>query len=530
MTRTATPEATAPTGPATARRPGTSTGPILPAHPVIYEINTWSWLTELSRDEGRPVTLGSVPERCWDELATLGVDAVWMMGVWQRSPAGIGIALNNPELTAGFDTALPDWEPADVVGSPYCIRDYLVDDQLGGTDGLAAARAALAARGIGLILDFVPNHVAPDHPWVIGRPELFVAGTPDDLNGDPRSFQQVGDRVLANGRDPFFPAWPDVVQLNVFQPQLRATVINTLRAIADQCDGVRCDMAMLTMNDVFARTWGDRVGPVPVKDYWDSIIPAVRAHHPGFVFLAEAYWDLEWALQQQGFDFCYDKRLYDRLRHGPAAAVRGHLTGDLTYQEHLVRFVENHDEPRAAAAFDSGQAPVAAVTALTQTGARLIHHGQLTGRRTRLPVFLGRYPDEPTDAAVADFYRTLLDALADPTFHEGRWQLAECSGWPGSGADNLAAWCWDGDARWLVVVNLGDRPATGRVRAPLGDLRGRRWRLTDPTHAVSYERAGHDLVDGLYVELAAWDWHLWRIDRVGCDAAVAQPGTTGGDG
>ena len=248
------------------------------------------------------------------------------------------------------------------------------------------------------------------------------------------------------------------------------------------------------------------------------------------MFLAEAYWDLEWALQQQGFDFCYDKRLYDRLRHGPAAAVRGHLTGDLTYQEHLVRFVENHDEPRAAVAFDARQAPVAAVTALTQTGARLIHHGQLTGRRTRLPVFLGRYPDEPTDAAVAGFYRTLLDALADPTFHEGRWQLAECSGWPGSGAENLAAWCWDGGARWLVVVNLGDRPATGLVRVPLTDLHDRRWRLTDPTHAVSYERAGHDLVDGLYVELAAWDWHLWRIDRVGGDAAVAQPGTTGGDG
>jgi len=260
MTSTSTPDVTAPTGPTPVRPPDSSTSPVLPAHPVIYEINTWSWLHELSRDAGRPVTLASVPGRCWDELAALGVDAVWLMGVWQRSPAGIGIALNNPELTAGFDTALPDWEPADVVGSPYCIRDYLVDDRLGGTDGLAAARAELAARGIGLILDFVPNHVAPDHPWVTDRPELFITGTQDDLNDDPQSFQQIGERVLANGRDPFFPAWPDVVQLNVFQPQLRATVIDTLRAIADQCDGVRCDMAMLTMNDVFARTWG--IGPV----------------------------------------------------------------------------------------------------------------------------------------------------------------------------------------------------------------------------------------------------------------------------
>ena len=147
------------------------------AHPVIYEINTWPWLNELSRAAGRPVTLGSVPDRCWEELATLGVDAVWLMGVWQRSPAGIAIALDNPDLTADFDAALPDWQPEDVVGSPYCVRNYVVDDHLGGPDGLAAARAELAARGIGLILDFVPNHVAPDHPWVTDRPELFVAGT-----------------------------------------------------------------------------------------------------------------------------------------------------------------------------------------------------------------------------------------------------------------------------------------------------------------------------------------------------------------
>ena len=195
-----------------------------------------------------------------------------------------------------------------------------------------------------------------------------------------------------------------------------------------------------------------------------------------------------------------------------------------------MRFVENHDEPRAAAAFDTGQAPVAAVAALTQTGARLLHHGQLTGRRTRLPVFLGRYPDEPIDTTVAGFYRTLLDVLADRTFHEGRWQLAESSGWPGSGAENLVAWCWDGDTRWLVVVNLGDDPATGQVRVPLAELRDGGWRLIDPTHGVSYERSGNDLVDGLYVELAGWDWHLWRMDPVVDDAAADQPRTNDGNG
>ena len=152
---------------------------------------------------------------------------------------------------------------------------------------------------MGLILDFVPNHVAPDHPWTIAKPEVFISGTTADLAREPASFVEIGDRVLANGRDPYFPAWPDVVQLNAFAPALRTAVIETLIEIADQCDGVRCDMAMLVMNDVFVRTWGDRVGPAPSTDYWPTVIPAVREAHPSFLFLAEAYWDLEWSLQQQ---------------------------------------------------------------------------------------------------------------------------------------------------------------------------------------------------------------------------------------
>jgi len=481
------------------------------SHPVIYEINTWPWLHELSRAHGRPVDLGTVPDATWDALAGLGIDAVWLMGVWRRSPAGIAIALDNSDLTASFTAALPDWQPADVVGSPYCVRDYVVDDHLGGPDALAVARAALAARGIGLVLDFVPNHVAPDHPWVTDRPELFVHGSDEDLARDPTSFIRVGDRVLANGRDPYFAAWPDVVQLNAFAPALRAAVTDTLTGIADLCDGVRCDMAMLMMNEVFARTWGERAGAIPDDEYWPTVIPAVRAAHPGFLFLAEAYWDTEWALQQQGFDFCYDKRLYDRLQSGPAAQVLGHLAGDLAYQERLVRFTENHDEPRAAAAFD-GRSPVAAVAALSQTGARLIHHGQLRGWRIRLPVFLGRYPDEPTDPVLADFYRTFLPVLAERTFHDGRWRLVERTGWAGSGFENLVAWCWDGDTRWLVVVNLSGVTVTGQVRVPLDALGGRMWRLVDPTHDVVYQRNGHDLVDGLFVRLGAWDWHLLRIE------------------
>jgi hypothetical protein len=306
-----------------------------------------------------------------------------------------------------------------------------------------------------------------------------------------------------------------VVQLNAFAPALRAAVIETLKEIADQCDGVRCDMAMLVMNDIFGRTWSPRAGPAPSAEYWPTVISAVREAHPGFLFLAEAYWDLEWSLQQQGFNYCYDKRLYDRILQGPAEQVRLHLLADDDYQHRLVRFVENHDEPRAVSAFGAARSQVAAVTVLTQSGARLIHNGQLEGATVHLPVFLGRYPVEPTDSALLEFYRSILQALDGPTFRNGRWRLCDRSGWAGDDRyQDLVAWCWEGGTRWLIIVNLSDGTAAGRVRVPWADLRGHRWQLTDPTRVMAFTRSGDDLVDGLFVELDAWKWHLLQIDQV----------------
>ncbi|GAA0255223.1 alpha-amylase family glycosyl hydrolase [Saccharothrix mutabilis subsp. mutabilis] len=471
--------------------------------PVVHEVNTALWLADLGRALGRPVTLGEVPDDAWDAVARPGVDAVWLMGVWERSTTGL--ALVDTDTRRSFRRALPDLRPEDVIGSPYCVRRYEVDERFGGRDGLARARAALARRGVLLVLDHVPNHVAPDHPWA-SSPELVVRG---DRAEDPAAWVVVADRAVARGRDPYFPPWPDVVQLDAFSPALREATVGVLSDIAEQCDGIRCDMAMLPTNDVFARTWRGRTGPPPADDFWPTVLAGLRARHPDVLMIAEAYWDMEWTLQQQGFDLCYDKRLYDRLTGLDVAGVRAHLRADLAYQSRLVRFLENHDEPRVAARLPREAVPAAAVVLATLPGATLWHEGQFEGRRVRPPVFLNRAPDEPTDPALAAWHHHLLTVA--PGVRTGRWQLLEAAGRPDNRTcENLLTWSWTAPGTsHVVVVNFSPAPSQGRVRM---DCAPGPTRLTDVLRTETFHRDGDELsTEGLYVELPPWSHHVLEV-------------------
>jgi Alpha amylase, catalytic domain len=493
-----------------------------PDRPVIYEVNTAVWLAELAREAGYTVTLGSVPDSAWDAVTPAGTDAVWLMGVWERSPAGLELAHDNPGLMESFHEALPDVQDSDIVGSPYCVHRYVADERFGGPGGLAAARAALAARGRRLVLDYVPNHVAPDHPWVTEHPEYFIQGDDDDLKSDPNGWLRAGDKVLAHGRDPYFPPWPDVVQLNAFAPALREATAQTLSDIADQCDGIRCDMAMLMTNDVFARTWGDavRAGPRPEQEFWPEVIGRLRERHPETVLIAEAYWDMEWPLQQQGFAFCYDKRLYDRILEGDPSTVRGHLQADIGYQSRLLRFLENHDEPRIADKLPPVLQRAAAVAIATLPGGTMWHEGQFEGRRVRPPVFLQRRPDEPLDEELASWYRGLLATVADRRVRMGDWQLLDAEGWPDNQSyRDLIAWSWTpgsaddkGGYRHVIVVNLAQAQAQARIRLPWPDLAGRGWHLKDLLSGEDYGRDGDELAgSGLYADMAPGQYYLLEV-------------------
>lgn len=485
--------------------------------PHIYEINTWTWLHELSLKYKQSITLGNIPDAELIALAKphTAFDALWLMGVWERSPRSTQIARYHTGLQAEYHSALPDYTVDDVVGSPYAIRRYVVDAHLGGREELANLRGRLQKLGLGLILDFVPNHVATDHHWTETHPDAFLHATPEELANDPGAFIQVGEYIFAHGRDPYFPAWTDTLQVNAFSEVLRSLEIEKLLDVAEQCDGVRCDMAMLMVNEIFAKTWGHRVGDTPRIEYWDAVIPQIRKRYPEFMFIAEVYWNMEARLHELGFDYCYDKRLYDRLAHENAPSILAHLGAGLEYQSKLVRFIENHDEQRAAVKFGIPRSKMSALLVATLPGAKLWHDGQMNGYKVKLPVQLGRRPVETVDKELPEFYRWLFTKVNQPIYRNGTWELRDLiAAWPGNPShQNMIAYVRRlGKELRLIVVNFGNTQTQCRVRLTACGLEGKTWILTDNLNNREYERHGDRMVeDGLYIDLTGWSAHVFSF-------------------
>ena len=498
-----------------ATRSANTTPILLRAHPHLYEINTWAWLEELSARLGREVKLGDVPEQEWDALRERGFDVVWLMGIYQRSAAARQLALE-PESAKQYAAALPDWRPEDVVGSPYSVPAYKPDAHIGTWRDLDSVRKKLHPRGMALFLDFVGNHTALDHPWARQHPEFYVQGTQQDFDKDPASFYRVetktGTVFLARGRDPYFPPWQDTLQLNHFHPGLRAAHLADLQTIARHCDGVRCDMAMLQLNDIFARLWSKFLPAgmtAPETEFWTEAKKAA----PELVLLAEAYWGTEARLLNLGFSFVYDKDLYDAVRDLNLGGVRSRLGVPMSTQSRFARFLENHDEARCAVTFGGERLPALGTLMSTVPGMRFYHQGELEGRKIFSPIALRRAAPEEPDLAVVAFFGKILHVTNEDVFHRGTWNLLGVTAEGDSTSGNLVAYEWRSDTAWkIIVTNLSGGASQGRI--PLGDRvsASKQYIFDDQLNGVQYQRDGNELQGiGLFVRRDGFGAHLFDV-------------------
>jgi hypothetical protein len=488
-------------------------------YPLLYEINTRCWLRDLSLKQGRAITLAEVPAAEIESWRELGFTHIWLMGVWTSGPRSRARALTDPLLRAAFSQILPDWQETDVAGSPYAIAEYEVLAELGGDDGLQEFRKRIGKAGMKLVLDFVPNHVGLDNPWVWERPELFV----QSATSAPETFRQstAGGTVwLAHGKDPNFPAWSDTVQLDYRRASTRAAMSGLLQKIAGQCDGVRCDMAMLILNEIFHKTWnGFPINdPPPTDEFWAMAIATTKQAQHDFIFIAEAYWGLESRLQTLGFDYTYDKALYDKLLARQSGVAQRYIVDSpkdaLAAGTH---FLENHDEPRIASLMSQPEHRAAALMILGLPGMRFLHEGQLSGARVKVPVQLARRPSEPVNSEIQKTYRELMASLRTSAVGQGSCEiLAPRPAWPGNPtAQNfvLVQWQSQEPSFDLVVVNLAPNRSQCYAPVQLPKTGAANWRLKDLLGREEYVRYAGDLqAHGLYLDLPAYGAQIFQFD------------------
>lgn len=483
----------------------------------LYEINTRVWIKKF----GSNTTLSGIPKSYFEELVSKGINVIWLMGIWKTNPSTIAKYCFEPELISSYNRCLKDWSKSDVIGSPYSIDEYEVNPVLGTWAELKELKEYLNSIGIKLFLDFVSNHFSAESRYIKSNPEIFLKGDEDFLQGDSYTFfkpEADPNNVYAHGRDPFFPAWTDTIQINFFSHDVRKFMTDIVLKLTDVCDGVRCDMAVLPLNNVFQNTW---LGVLkkhgfsrPDSEFWKDAIITVKRKHPEFLFLAEAYWDLEWNLQQLGFDYTYDKRLTDRLAANDLNGVRAHLHAEKSFQLKSVRFLENHDEPRAVTKFGKHRSLTVATVISTVPGMKFYYDGQFEGNKCKLAVQLGRQPEEKLCEGIKVYYDKLLEITKHEVFLKGEWRLMEplTIGFNNLSFENFLAWQWTlEEERRIIVINYSYSTSQCRLKLDIKHDK-KKITLVDLLTNESYERWLDELNNaGLYIELKGHQSHIFSL-------------------
>ncbi len=430
---------------------------------VLLQINTRVWLKELKEHyfpNSEKFYLSDIPIDVWQQFKDQGFDVIYLLGVWEVDTLTKDMFAKKG-LQAEFDHVLPSWKWEDTCGSPFAIKQYALNPMLGNENTLQIVKQTLNNLGLELILDFVPNHFGLQTPQ-INIPNLFIEekSFTDSTNDYEVYKTDQGKKAIYHGKDPYFPPWEDTLQLDYSSSTTKEFMKKQLISIAEVCNGVRCDMAMLIVNRIIQQVWGAKLSSQLTTEFWDEAIKEVKQTRPNFAFIAEVYWDMEDELINLGFDYCYDKKLYDSIRDRNYGAFEFILHKVQDSHNKTVRFLENHDEPRAITVFNHEINYLASVITFTLPGIKFFHQKQFVGYSFKESLFLVKRSQEPVNSLIKQNYSFLLSIINKFIKNGSNWQnnpdiLAKNI----DVTRNIYIWQWDNpknNSKLIIIINYKD--------------------------------------------------------------------------
>ena len=478
-------------------------------HPFLYQISTRPWLYELSKKYGKTITkLREIPLQEFDELASNGVNIVWMMGVWQLGKNGLEYDRNN----SNYNDILPDFTIDDVIGSPFAVTKYECNSEIGTDEDLIWLRREINIRGMKLMLDFVPNHSATDCDQADTDPKMYIT-TPIDKIDESR----YNAKGFAYGSDINHQPWKDVIQYNYWEPKTIEVMKNNLKKVLTLSDAVRCDVAYLVLNEVFGKTWDKELKyfhySQPEKEFWAYAIEEAKKINPNALFLAESYFEeYDKKLIELGFDYVYNKPLLDNLIKTSKEVKEYLKSKDSSFMQKACHFVENHDEQRIVNMTDGNyqKAKAAGTIASTVGGMIFMNHGQWKGKKNKLDVHLRRAYYETDNTEMKNHYYKLNIVLRQPAFRGNNFYYIDNI--TGEKKDDFIAYIREEENNhFLVVVNYSENKGCAEV--PIYNIKGFKYTLIyDSLNNIEYVKNYNDVKNGMRICLDAWESHIYQYN------------------
>ncbi len=528
---------------------------------VLIAKNTFIWLYQLSEKYNKPIKhLDQIPIEEFESLRSFGINGLWLIGIWERSPASKIIK----EL----------YGKKDAIASAYSIYNYRITNNLGGEDAYLKLKSKANDAGLKLGCDMVPNHTGIDSPWVVGHSDWFIQAksnpSPDfkyncpNLSSDQRAeirieegyytqtgaaevfqfrYNSSGDNLyIYHGNDGTSMPWNDTAQLNYLNQETRAAVRETILEVAGKFDIIRLDAAMTLTKQHYKRLWFPYVGGskyIPTRgnynmdnldfdeqmprEFWIEVLEDIQEKEPDTLLIAEAFWLMEgFFIQHLGMDRVYNSAFMNLLRDEEnekfKKCIKDMIAIDPFFLERLVNYQSTPDEEPAINQFGNKEKYFSICTLLaTMPGLPMFGHGQFEGYKERYGMdFLQPYFNETPDEKLIMRHKELIQPLLENRFKYScsrNFRLLDYYYTNGIINNDVIAYSNQNNSyRSLVIYNNANKQSDGVIKTPFELLGNKSIIFIDFYTKEEIQMPSSAIEDqGLSVHLSPYECRVFEI-------------------